>query len=141
TPLSSSRMSQSIDQVFVNAKQWLLSWLAGSPGWVIQVVSILTNIFALLAVFLTLFALISVLERKILARIQNRYGPNRVGPFGLLQPVADGIKLLIKEDIVLVRADKIVHFLAHILIAAAAILVVGVMPYGEHLMQFVLVGG
>ena len=89
-------MSKSIDQVFVNAKQWLLSCLAGSPTSVVQVVSSLINIFALLAVFLTLFALISVLERKILARMQNRYGPNRVGPFGLFQPIADGIKMLIK---------------------------------------------
>ena len=83
-----------------------------------QMASSLINITAMLGVFLTLFALMSVLERKILARIQNRYGPNRVGPFGLLQPVADGIKMLIKEDIVPGRADKIVHFLAPIMVAA-----------------------
>ena len=82
-----------------------------APDWLIQIASSLINIFALLGVFLTLFALISVLERKILGRMQNRYGPNRVGPFGLLQPVADGIKMLIKEDIIPERADKIVHFL------------------------------
>src|SRR6516165_6527569 len=134
-------MSKSIDQVFVNAKHWLLSWLAGSPSWVIQVASILINIFMLLAVFLTLFALISVLERKILGRMQNRYGPNRVGPFGLFQPVADGIKMLIKEDIVPARADKIVHFLAPVLIAAAAILSLGVIPYGRNMTPFVIDGG
>src|SRR5207245_4919037 len=89
----------------------------------------------LLDVFLTLFALISVLERKILARMQNRYGPNRVGPFGLFQPVADGIKMLIKEDIVPARADKIVHFIAPVLIAAAAILTLGVIPYCRKLTQ------
>ncbi len=105
-------MRVSIDQIFLSGKRWLLSWLAGAPDWLVQIVSSLINIFALLGVFLTLFALMSVLERKILGRIQNRYGPNRVGPFGLLQPVADGIKMLIKEDIVPVRADKIVHFLA-----------------------------
>ena len=118
----------SIDQIFVIAKHWLLSLLAGAPDWVIQIASSLLNIAAVLGVFLTLFALISVLERKILGRIQNRYGPNRVGPFGLLQPAADGIKLLIKEDIVPFRADKILHFLAPILIAAAAILALGVIP-------------
>src|ERR1044072_7729854 len=91
-----------------------------APNWLVQIVSSLLNIFVLLGVFLTLFALMSVLERKILGRMQNRYGPNRVGPFGLFQPVADGIKMLIKEDIVPVRADKVVHFLAPILIAAAA---------------------
>src|SRR6266478_1513186 len=134
-------MSKSIDQVFLNAKQWLLSWLAGLPTWMVQVVSSLINIFALLAVFLTLFALISVLERKILARMQNRYGPNRVGPFGLFQPIADGIKMLIKEDIVPARADKIVHFLAPILIAAVAILTLGVIPYGRNMTPFTIDGG
>src|SRR6058998_3901843 len=134
-------MSKSIDQAFVHAKQWLLSSLAGSPGWVVQVASILINIFMLLAVFLTLFALISVLERKILARMQNRYGPNRVGPFGLFQPIADGIKMLIKEDIVPARADKIVHFLAPVLIAATAILALGIIPYGRNMTPFTIDGG
>src|SRR5881392_740665 len=134
-------MSASIDQIFVNAKQWLLSWLTAAPGWVVQIASSLVNIFALLAVFLSLFALMSVLERKILGRMQNRYGPNRVGPFGLLQPVADGIKMLIKEDIVPVRADKIVHFLAPVLIAAAAILTLGVIPYGRNMTPFAIDGG
>jgi NADH-quinone oxidoreductase subunit H len=134
-------MSKAVDQIFVNAKHWLLSWLAGSPGWVIQIVSSLLNIFALLFVFLTLFALVSVLERKILARMQNRYGPNRVGPFGLLQPLADAIKMLIKEDIVPARADKILHFLAPILIAAAAVLALGVIPYGRNMTPFTIDGG
>src|SRR5436853_6512856 len=106
-----------------------------------QIVSSLLNIIALLAVFLTLFALISVLERKVLARMQNRYGPNRVGPFGPFQPIADGIKMLIKEDIVPARADKIVHFLAPVLIAAAAILALGIIPYGRNMTPFTIDGG
>src|SRR6266850_867308 len=134
-------MIKSIDQVFVNAKHWLLWWLAGWPNWATQVVSSLINILALLAVFLTLFALLSVLERKILARIQNRYGPNRVGPFGLFQPIADGIKLLIKEDIVPARADKVVHFLAPIMMAVPAILALGVIPYGRNMTAFSIDGG
>src|SRR6266705_6515771 len=134
-------MSSALDQIFVHTKRWLLSWVAGAPDWVIQITSSLINIVALLAVFLTLFALMSVLERKILARMQNRYGPNRVGPFGLLQPVADGIKMLIKEDIVPARADKVVHFLAPILIAAVAILTLGVIPYGRNMTPFSIDGG
>src|SRR2546425_4987809 len=130
-----------VDQIFIRAKQWLLSWLAGAPDWIIQITSSLLNIFALLGVFLTLFALISVLERKILGRIQNRYGPNRVGPFGLFQPIADGIKMLIKEDIVPARADKIVHFLAPVLIAATAILALGIIPYGRDMTPFTIDGG
>jgi NADH-quinone oxidoreductase subunit H len=134
-------MSDWLDQIFIHVKQLLLAPLAGAPDWMVQIASSLINIFALLGVFLTLFALISVLERKILGRMQNRYGPNRVGPFGLFQPVADGIKMLIKEDIVPVRADKIVHFLAPILIAATAILALGVIPYGRNMTPFAIDGG
>ena len=135
-------MADSVDQVFIHAKQWLLWSLIGHvPDWVVVIASSLINIAAVLGVFLTLFALMSVMERKILGRIQNRYGPNRVGPFGLFQPVADGIKMLIKEDIVPARADKVVHFLAPILIAAAAILALGVIPYGRNMTPFVIDGG
>src|SRR2546430_4231079 len=130
-----------LDQIFPRAKEWLLSPLAGAPDWLIQVVSSLINISGVLGVFLILFALISVLERKILGRIQNRYGPNRVGPFGLFQPVADGIKMLIKEDVVPARADKIVHFFAPILVAATAILTLGVIPYGRNMTPFAIDGG
>ena len=115
--------------------------LSETPDWVTTIVSILLNISALLGVFLTIFALISVLERKILGRIQNRYGPNRVGPFGLFQPIADGIKMLIKEDVVPARADKVVHFLAPILVAATAILTLGIIPYGRNMTPFAIDGG
>ena len=131
----------SVDQVFVSLKGWLLSFVSSAPDWVQTIISSLINIGAVLGVFLTLFALISVLERKILGRIQNRYGPNRVGPFGLFQPIADGIKLLIKEDIVPTRADKAVHFLAPIMMAAPAILALGVIPYGRNMTAFTIDGG
>jgi NADH-quinone oxidoreductase subunit H len=130
-----------LDQIFVWAKQLLLSYLAGAPEWIRQILSALVNIAAILGVFLTLFALISVMERKILARIQNRYGPNRVGPFGLFQPVADGIKMLIKEDVVPLRADKVVHFLAPIAMVLPAILALGVIPYGRNMTAFSIDGG
>ena len=93
------------------------------------------------SLFLTLFALISVLERKIWRGSKIRYGPNRVGPFGLFQPVADGIKMLIKEDIVPARADKVVHFLAPVILAAVAILTLGVIPYGRNMAPFAINGG
>src|SRR5436190_20296084 len=134
-------MTDFLDQIFVRGKQTLLAPMAHAPSWLVQIASSLINIFALLAVFLTLFALISVLERKILARMQNRYGPNRVGPFGLFQPIADGIKMLIKEDIVPARADKTVHFLAPVLLAAAAILTLGIIPYGRNMTPFTIDGG
>jgi NADH-quinone oxidoreductase subunit H len=133
--------ASSVDQAFVSLKGWLLSFVTGAPDWVQAIVSSLISISAVLGVFMTLFALISVLERKILGRIQNRYGPNRVGPFGLFQPVADGIKLLIKEDIVPTRADKAVHFLAPIMMAMPTILALGVIPYGRNMTAFSIDGG
>src|SRR5438046_1863742 len=80
------------------------------------VLSAALGISAIIGGFATLFAVTTILERKGLARIQNRYGPNRVGPFGFLQPAADGIKALIKEDIVPRAADQVVHFLAPIVL-------------------------
>ncbi|MDQ6623122.1 MAG: NADH-quinone oxidoreductase subunit H, partial [Verrucomicrobiota bacterium] len=130
-----------LDQIFVRGKQWLLHFLGGAPDWVVQIVSSLINIIVVVQVFLALFALMSLLERKILARIQNRLGPNRVGPFGLLQPVADGIKMLIKEDIMPARADKVVHFLAPIMVAAPTILALGIIPYGRNMTPFAIDGG
>jgi NADH-quinone oxidoreductase subunit H len=134
-------MIDAFDQIFVIAKRLLLSLLWWAPDWVAQVASCLVNIAAVLGVFLVIFALISVFERKILARIQNRYGPNRVGPFGLLQPVADGIKMLIKEDIVPRGADQVVHFLAPIAMVAPAILALGVIPYGRNMTAFSIDAG
>src|ERR1043166_10111360 len=133
--------ASSVDQAFVSLKGWLLSFVSSAPDWAQALVSSLINIVGVLGVFMSLFALISVLERKILGRIQNRYGPNRVGPFGLFQPIADGIKLLIKEDIVPTHADKVVHFLAPIMMAMPAILALGVIPYGRNMIAFRIDGG
>jgi NADH-quinone oxidoreductase subunit H len=70
-------------------------------------------------------------ERKVAARFQDRIGPNRVGPLGLLQPIADAIKLLTKENIVPAPADQFVHLLAPVLILISAFLVLAVVPFGE----------
>jgi NADH-quinone oxidoreductase subunit H len=69
------------------------------------------------------------MERKIIARMQDRYGPNRVGPFGLLQTVADAIKLLSKEDIVPARVDRIIWALSPIVVLAAALMAWAVIPW------------
>jgi NADH-quinone oxidoreductase subunit H len=93
---------------------------------------IVVLVSVLLGVFATLFALSTLLERKGLGRMQNRLGPNRVGPYGLFQPVADGIKMLTKEDIVPHGADGVVHFLAPIVLFAPLTLAFAVLPYGRH---------
>src|SRR3954466_10531100 len=103
------RFFHDLDQLPVYVKHWFIDWM---PASIYPLASVLVSIIAILIIFPSLFALTTILERKGLGRIQNRYGPNRVGPFGLLQPAADGIKMLTKEDIVPFAADKIVHFLA-----------------------------
>src|SRR5207244_3611169 len=91
------------------------------------------SIGATTGVFATLSAVTTILERKGLGRIQNRYGPNRVGPFGFLQPAADGIKALIKEDVVPRAADKVIHFLAPLMVVIPAFLVYAVLPIGRNM--------
>lgn len=82
------------------------------------------------------FAYTTVLERRYIALLQSRIGPNRAGPWGLLQPVADGIKLFVKEDIVPARADKVIFTLAPALTAIPALIVLAVVPFGEQVNLF-----
>src|SRR3954470_13794153 len=96
-------------------------------------VSAVLTVSPILIVFASLFALTTWIERKGLGRIQNRLGPNRVGPVGLFQPVADGLKMLTKEDIVPHNADKLIHFLAPIVLAVPTMLAFAVLPYGRNL--------
>ncbi len=96
-------------------------------------VSIAIPILFVLTVFPGIFAYTTLVERKALGRIQNRLGPNRVGRWGILQPIADGVKLLTKEDIVPRRADKFVHFLAPVIAVIPSILLFSVVPIGNGL--------
>jgi len=81
-------------------------------------------------VLLTGFAYTTWLERKLLGRFQNRYGPNRAGPYGLLQPVADGVKLIFKEELVPAQADKLIFMLAPIITTVPAWIILAVVPLG-----------
>src|SRR5882724_5991748 len=123
-------MAESLDQIFVTLNH-LLTWFA--PAAWQPLVSAVISIAGIIGVFASLFAVTTVLERKGLGRIQNRYGPNRVGPFGFLQPAADGIKALIKEDVVPRAADKIVFFLAPLMVVIPAFLVYAVLPIGRNM--------
>ena len=105
------------------------------------IASCLLSILPILMVFPTLFALTTVLERKGLGRIQNRLGPNRVGPMGFLQFAADGIKTLTKEDIVPRAADRVVHFLAPIVLVVPILLTFSVLPYGRNLVPIQMDAG
>lgn len=104
----------------------------GASDWLITLAGMAVAASTVVGVFAGAFALLSLIERKTLARVQNRIGPNRAGWFGILQPVADGIKMLTKEDIVPAKAEKWFHLLAPILIVIPAILALGVIPYGRE---------
>jgi NADH-quinone oxidoreductase subunit H len=123
-------MVGTLDQIFVLLKHWIVGLL---PAIFQPFVGVLLSVVCIIAVFPALFAISVLLERKGLGRMQNRLGPNRVGPFGILQPVADGIKALIKEDIVPVGADRIVHFLAPVSMVAVVFMGYAVLPMGRNM--------
>src|SRR5215471_4356461 len=119
-----------MDQIFVALKGWFAGLFP--PEWQ-PLVSALISVAAIIVVFASLFAITTILERKGLGRIQNRYGPNRVGPFGILQPLADGLKALTKEDLVPRAADQVVHFIAPFILVVPAFLALAVMPMGRNM--------
>jgi len=121
-----------IDQIFVITKAWLMGHV---PAPAQPIASAILSVAPVLVVFPLLFAITTVLERKGLGRMQNRYGPNRVGPYGFWQPIADGIKSLTKEDVVPRTADQAVHFLAPILLVLAAFLAYAVLPIGRNMVM------
>ncbi len=93
-------------------------------------------VFGLIFVFtiITGFAYTTLLERKFIAWFQQRVGPNRVGPFGLLQPAADAVKLIFKEDIIPDKADKPIYYLAPLLKTVPALIVLAVVPLGPSIL-------
>ncbi len=123
-------MLEKADQIFVLLLHWLVGFL---PGAWQHAAGVLLCVVAIIVVYPTLFALAVLLERKGLGRMQNRYGPNRVGPYGILQPVADGIKSLTKEDIVPLRADALLHFIAPLVLVVAVFMGFAVLPMGRNM--------
>ena len=103
----------------------------GEPIWIVLIKVV--GVFAFLVV-MTLFSI--VFERKVVGRMQNRIGPNRTGPWGTLQSLADGVKLAFKEEVIPLLADKPVYFLAPILSAVPAFLAFSVIPFGPQVSMF-----
>ncbi|MFT2016480.1 NADH-quinone oxidoreductase subunit NuoH [Streptomyces sp. 796.1] len=102
-----------------------LSMFGNDPWWLVVIKAVFCFAFLMVTVLISI-----VMERKVVAWMQLRIGPNRHGPWGMLQSLADGVKLMLKEDIIVKRADKAVYVLAPIVSAIPAFMAVAVIPFG-----------
>ena len=123
-----------LDDLLINIGQWwtnLLSDTLSLPDGVVTAINGLIGglILALLGVVMVL--ILTYMERKVFARLQDRIGPNRWGPWGIFQAVADAIKMLIKEDIIPASADRLLFNLAPVLMLIPAVLLLAVLPFGR----------
>jgi len=103
---------------------------------VVAVVLMFLKSIVVCSLLLAAFAYLTYLERKVLARFQFRPGPNRVGPMGLLQPLADGLKMALKEEIIPRQADRLLYLLAPAISLGCALLAFAVIPFGQPLHVF-----
>jgi len=110
--------------------------LSANVGLVITIIKIALLLF----IVLTVNAYLTWFERKVVAHIQSRWGPHRVGPHGLLQPLADGVKFLFKEDPTPAGADKFVYFLAPLLALALALTSIAIIPFGPDPLPWKVLG-
>jgi NADH-quinone oxidoreductase subunit H len=94
---------------------------------------VLVKILLVIVVILTIVAYLTLIERRVLGWIQVRIGPNRVGPLGLLQPLADGAKLLLKEEITVSAANRVIYILAPAIVVTCALLPFAVIPFANGL--------
>ena len=101
-----------------------------SPFQTFLLLSIL-KVVVVVVITLMSVAYTVLLERKVLGRLQNRWGPSRVGPFGLMQPMADGIKLFLKEDLLPIAAERPLFIIAPIIALACSLISISVVPFGQ----------
>jgi NADH-quinone oxidoreductase subunit H len=129
-------------QPIVNLGNWLWGVLAAAVAWVVgqeyapavlYVIKILLLIVSIVVPLLLSVAYLTLWERKLIGWMQVRIGPNRVGPMGLLQPIADGLKLLVKEIIVPTGANKFLFILAPVMVIMPAMAAWAVVPFGPEL--------
>jgi NADH-quinone oxidoreductase subunit H len=118
--------------LWVELGKWLGGVLSGwgVPSWGVNLIIDVIVVLILVVVGIMAVIIFTPMERKVIARMQDRPGPNRVWPYGLLQAVADAIKMLTKEDIIPTHADRALHMLAPLVVAIPALLVYAVLPFG-----------
>jgi NADH-quinone oxidoreductase subunit H len=91
----------------------------------------LVKVLVVFTAMMLIVAYMTLMERKVLGHMQVRYGPNRVGPLGLLQPIADGIKLFFKEDIIVPHANRLIYIFAPTVIIITALVSYAIIPFGD----------
>jgi len=91
----------------------------------------LVKVLVVFSAMMLIVAYMTLMERKVLGHMQVRYGPNRAGPFGLLQPIADGLKLFFKEDIIVPHANRLIYIFAPTVIVITALVSFAVIPFGD----------
>src|SRR5262245_1067624 len=115
---------------------WIIHQLTEYAFWVLTLIKIVLLLF----IVLTVNAYLTWFERKVVAHIQSRWGPHRVGPHGLLQPAADGLKFLFKEDPTPAGVDRFVYYLAPLLALALSLTALAVIPFGPDPLPFKILG-
>jgi len=121
-----------LNDLFVNLGYWIHGFLAHFlPLWAADLIMMLLTILCFIVLALGLIIFINWMERKVVGRFQDRYGPNRVGPLGILQCVADAIKMLTKEDITPAQADRLIFNLAPVIVVVPTFMVLAVIPFGR----------
>jgi NADH-quinone oxidoreductase subunit H len=105
-----------------------------------ELIITIVKVALLLFIVLTVNAYLTWFERKVVAHIQSRWGPHRVGPHGLLQPMADGLKFLFKEDPTPAGVDRFVYFLAPLLSLALALTAIAIIPFGPDPLPWRILG-
>jgi NADH-quinone oxidoreductase subunit H len=105
--------------------------IGADPGWLIVVKALIVFVICVLLTLMSVWG-----ERRVVGRMQQRPGPNRVGPFGLIQALADGVKLALKEDIIPTAADKVVFVLAPIISATTCFMAFAVIPITGEVTMF-----
>lgn len=127
-------MAEFFDQFFVNLKVWIMDVVGMMvPPTIQPYLSTILNVLVILSLLPLIMMYLTWLERKVIARIQDRVGPNRVGWFGLLQPLADGVKMVLKEDIVPAEADKLLHWISPVAVVALSMMLYLIMPFGRNM--------
>ena len=118
--------------LWVELGVWLGGVLSGCgvPLWGVKLIIDIIVVVILLLVGVMAVVIFTPMERKVIARMQDRPGPNRVWPYGLLTALADAIKMLTKEDITPTNANRALHMLAPLLVAIPSLLIYAVLPFG-----------